>query len=102
LLGLDQTDCKIKLIWSIVFDELRSYGERLLTSKGIGFADRVYELPNRLYDRKVPAWSDSLKIQANLVEIYSPSARDCWRTSERSSRGGEAELAAWLSSRCEC
>lgn len=102
-LGLDQNDLLNKLIWSIVFDRLRSYGERLLTSKGIGFAERVYGLLQTGCMTEEYLLGLIPKIQANLVEIYShPALVIAGEPLNGPAGAGEAELTAWLSQQvCE-
>ncbi|MEO8892656.1 MAG: hopanoid biosynthesis-associated protein HpnK [Coleofasciculaceae cyanobacterium] len=97
-LKLDKSDLATKLLWSFVFTGLRSYGEKLLKSKGIYFCDRVYGLlqSGRMSEdylqRLIPQIKDS------FVEIYSHPAVIFPEESLNGPVGaGEVELAAWLS-----
>ncbi len=73
-LNIDRSDLQTKLLWSFIFSGLRLYGERLLKTKGIGFAERVYGLLES--GRMTEAYLLGLipQIRANLVEIYSHPA----------------------------
>jgi hopanoid biosynthesis associated protein HpnK len=73
-LKLDRSDLFTKLVWSLVFTGLRRYGEGLLQSKGIRFADRVYGLLQS--GRMTESYLLELipQIRADLVEIYSHPA----------------------------
>lgn len=73
-LGLDQNGLLTKLIWSSVFTGLRSYGERLLKSAGINFANRVYGLLESGHMTEAYLLGLIPQIQADLVEIYSHPA----------------------------
>lgn len=97
-LKLDKSDLANKLLWSFVFTGLRSYGEKLLKSKGIYFCDRVYGLlqSGRMSEdylqRLIP------QIKDNFVEIYSHPAVIFPEEPLNGPVGaGEVELAAWLS-----
>jgi len=70
-LKLDQREFLTKLVWSAVFAGLRCYGERLLTSHGIKFAERVYGLlqTGRVFEDYLLGLIP--QIQADLVEIYT-------------------------------
>lgn len=70
-LKLDKGDLLTKLVYSAVFSRLRSYGERKLKAKGIGFAERVYGLlqNSRISEEYLVGLIP--QIQADLVEIYS-------------------------------
>jgi chitin disaccharide deacetylase len=89
-LKIERNNLLGKAIGSWVFSCLRHYGEGLLDSKGISFAERVYGLlqTGRITEdyllRLIP------QIQANLVEIYAHPAID-------SSGAGKLELDALLS-----
>nr|AGZ05264.1 hopanoid biosynthesis associated protein HpnK [Nostoc sp. 152] len=87
-LKLNRQDLLTKLVWSGVFGALRRYGEGLLTSEGIGFANRVYGLLQTGNMSEEYLLGLIPQIQADLVEIYShPSLLN----------NGETELAALLS-----
>jgi hopanoid biosynthesis associated protein HpnK len=73
-LKLDSNGFVEKLMWSMIIAGLRRYGERVLKSKKIGFADRVYgwletgQMTEPYLLGLIP------QICANLVEIYSHPA----------------------------
>jgi len=73
-LKLDSNGFVEKLIWSMIIAGLRRYGERVLKSKKISFADRVYgwletgQMTEPYLLGLIP------QIRANLVEIYSHPA----------------------------
>jgi hopanoid biosynthesis associated protein HpnK len=97
-LKIDRSDLATKILWSLVFTGLRSYGEGLLKSKGIYFCDRVYGLlqsgrMNQDYlQRLIP------QIQAKVVEIYShPAIAFPGEPLNGPLGAGEVELAALLS-----
>jgi len=97
-LQLDGRNLPTKLIWSLVFGRLRHYGETLLSSNQIKFADRVYGL------LQTGSVSESYllglipQIQANLIEIYAHPAIVNPREALNSPLGaGEVELSALLS-----
>ena len=99
-LDLDRDDLQSKLIWSFIFSGLRRYGERLLKSKGIGFAQRVYGLLET--GRMTEAYLLGLipQIRADLVEIYSHPAIAITGEPTNGPLGlGQAELDALLSDR---
>ena len=99
-LGLDRSDLLTKIIWSGIFTALRSYGDRLLQSKGIRFAQRVYGLleTGRMTQEY---WLGLIpQIRADLVEIYAHPA--IIRPGEPTNGPlglGKAELDALLSDR---
>jgi hopanoid biosynthesis associated protein HpnK len=99
-LGLDRSDLLTKIIWSGIFTALRSYGDRLLTSKGINFADRVYGLleTGRMTEKY---WLGLIpQIRADLVEIYAHPAIPRPGEPTNGPLGlGKAELEALLSDR---
>ncbi|MEY3333867.1 MAG: Chitooligosaccharide deacetylase ChbG [Cyanobacteriota bacterium] len=92
-LKLDQRNLLTKIVWSIVFGQLRRYGEGLLKAHNIKFADRVYgllqtgDMSEKYLLGLIP------QIEAELVEIYSHP--DLINT--EINHGGEVELAALLS-----
>ncbi|MEA5528970.1 hopanoid biosynthesis-associated protein HpnK [Dolichospermum sp. UHCC 0684] len=92
-LKIDNRNLFTKIIWSIVFGQLRRYGEGLLKANQIKFADRVYgllqtgDMSEKYLLGLIP------QIEAELVEIYSHP--DLVNT--EINNGGEVELAALLS-----
>lgn len=97
-LKVDSNGFVEKLMWSIIISGLRRYGERVLKSQKIGFADRVYgwletgQMTEPYLLGLIP------QIQANVVEIYSHPAIVV--PSEPKPYGlSEAELNALLSDR---
>ena len=92
-LKIDQRNLFTKIIWSIVFGQLRRYGEGLLKAHNIKFADRVYgllqtgDMSEKYLLCLIP------QIEAELVEIYSHPAL----VNTEINHGGEVELAALLS-----
>lgn len=97
-LKLTRQDLLTKLLWSGVFAGLRRYGERLLTSQGISFAERVYGLLQTGNVTEEYLLGLIPQIQANLIEIYCHPAK--FQTGEPLNGppgAGEAELAALLS-----
>jgi hopanoid biosynthesis associated protein HpnK len=92
-LKIDKHNLLIKIIWSIVFGQLRHYGESLLKAHNIKFADRVYGLL-QTGDISEKYLLDLIpQIEAELVEIYSHPAL----VNTDINHGGEVELAALLS-----
>jgi hopanoid biosynthesis associated protein HpnK len=73
-LKLDSNGFVEKLMWSMIMAGLRRYGERVLKSKKIGFADRVYGWLET--GQMTEAYLVGLieQIQSNVVEIYSHPA----------------------------
>ncbi|BAY47056.1 YdjC-like protein [Scytonema sp. HK-05] len=97
-LGLDRRNLLTKLVWAGVFGRLRRYGEGLLKSKGIRFADRVYGLLQTGCMTEEYLLGLIPQIQADLVEIYShPTVAIADEPLNGPPGAGEAELAAWLS-----
>ena len=92
-LKIDQRNLLTKIIWSIVFGQLRRYGEGLLKANQIKFANRVYgllqtgDMSEKYLLNLIP------QIEAELVEIYSHPAL----VNTDINHGGEVELAALLS-----
>ena len=92
-LKIDQRNLLTKIVWSIVFGQLRRYGEGLLKAHNIKFADRVYgllqtgDMSEKYLLGLIP------QIQAELVEIYSHPDLINTEINHR----GEVELAALLS-----
>ena len=92
-LKIDQRNLLTKIIWSIVFGQLRRYGEGLLKANQIKFANRVYGLL-QTGDMSEKYLLDLIpQIEAELVEIYSHPAL----VNTETNNGGEVELAALLS-----
>lgn len=92
-LKIDQRNLLTKIVWSIVFGQLRRYGEGLLKANNIKFADRVYGLL-QTGDMSEKYLLDLIpQIEAELVEIYSHPAL----VNTETNNGGEVELAALLS-----
>lgn len=99
-LRLDRRNLLTKLVWAGVFGRLRRYGEDLLKSKGIRFADRVYGLLQTGCMTEEYLLGLIPEIQADLVEIYShPAVAIAGEPLNGSPGAGEVELAAWLSGR---
>jgi len=97
-LKLDRRGLLNKLIWSGVFGRLRRYGEGLLTSQGISFAQRVYGLLQTGNMTEEYLLGLIPQIRADLVEIYShPALVNIGEPLNDSLGAGEAELAALLS-----
>lgn len=97
-LRLDRRNLLTKLVWAGVFGRLRGYGEGLLKSKGIGFADRVYGLLQTGCMTEEYLLGLIPEIKADLVEIYShPAVAIADEPLNGPPGAGEAELAAWLS-----
>lgn len=97
-LKLNRQDLLTKLLWSGVFAGLRRYGETLLSSHGISFAERVYGLLQTGNVTEEYLLGLIPQIQANLVEIYCHPAEFADGEPLNGPPGaGEAELAALLS-----
>ncbi|MBD2238446.1 hopanoid biosynthesis-associated protein HpnK [Aulosira sp. FACHB-113] len=97
-LKLDRAGLLNKLVWSGVFGRLRSYGENLLNSHGIKYADRVYGLLQTGNMSEEYLLGLIPQIQADLVEIYShPAVIQPGEPLNGPSGAGEVELAALLS-----
>lgn len=97
-LRFDRQNLLTKLVWAGVFGGLRRYGEGLLKSKGIGFAERVYGLLQTGSVTEEYLLSLIPQIEANLVEIYChPAVAMAGEPLNGPSGAGEAELAATLS-----
>ena len=94
-LKIDQRNLLIKIVWSIVFGQLRRYGEGLLKTHNIKFADRVYGLLQTGDMSEEYLLGLIPQIEAELVEIYAHP--DLVNTDINN--GGEVELAALLSQR---
>ncbi|MEI6445300.1 MAG: hopanoid biosynthesis-associated protein HpnK [Nostocales cyanobacterium ELA583] len=94
-LKINQRNLLIKIVWSIVFGQLRRYGEGLLKAHNIKFADRVYGLL-QTGDMSEEYLLDLIpQIEAELVEIYAHPDL----VNMDINNGGEVELAALLSQR---
>lgn len=100
-LASDRRNLLIKIIWSMVFSGLRKYGENLLKSKGIAFADRVYgllqtgQMTEEYLLNLIPKISAN---SANIIEIYShPSIAIAGESSNAPLGLGQVELDALLS-----
>ncbi len=97
-LASDRRNLLIKIVWSIVFGALRKYGENLLKSQGISFADRVYGLLQTGQMTEKYLLDLIPKISANVVEIYShPAIAIAGEPSNAPLGLGQAELDALLS-----
>jgi hopanoid biosynthesis associated protein HpnK len=97
-LKLDRRHLLQKLIWSGVFRGLRQYGESLLKSQGINFAERVYGLLQSGCITEKYLLGLIPQIQADLVEIYChPDIAIPGESLNGSLGAGAAELAALLS-----
>jgi hopanoid biosynthesis associated protein HpnK len=90
---IDNRNLFTKIIWSIVFGQLRRYGEGLLKANQIKFADRVYGLLQTGDMSEEYLLGLIPQIEAELVEIYSHP--DLVNT--EINNGGEVELAGLLS-----
>ena len=97
-LSLDGSQLHNKLVWSFIFSRLRWYGERLLKSKGISFADRVYGLLETGHMTEAYLLGLIPQIRADLVEIYSHPAITI-PTDRSSNHNSQAELDALVSDR---
>jgi hopanoid biosynthesis associated protein HpnK len=91
-LKIDNRNLFTKIIWSIVFGQLRRYGEGLLKANQIKFADRVYGLLQTGDMSEEYLLGLIPQIEAELVEIYSHP--DLVNT--EINNGGDVELAACL------
>lgn len=97
-LKLDRRHLWQKLIWSGVFSGLRQYGESLLKSQGVGFAERVYGLLQSGCITEKYLLGLIPQIQADLVEIYChPDIVIPGEPLNGSLGSGATELAALLS-----
>ncbi|MBD2503235.1 hopanoid biosynthesis-associated protein HpnK [Anabaena azotica] len=97
-LKLNRQNLLTKLLWSLVFGALRRYGETMLTSHGISFAQRVYGLLQTGNVTEEYLLGLIPQIQANLIEIYChPAAFPDGEPLNGPPGAGEAELAALLS-----
>jgi chitin disaccharide deacetylase len=92
-LKIDKRNLLTKIIWSIVFGQLRRYGEGLLKSHNIKFADKVYGLLQTGNMSEKYLLDLIPQIEAKLVEIYSHPAL----VNTDINNSGEVELAALLS-----
>ncbi|MFN6035416.1 MAG: hopanoid biosynthesis-associated protein HpnK, partial [Dolichospermum sp.] len=92
-LKIDRRNLLTKIIWSIVFGQLRNYGEGLLKDHHINFADRVYGLLQTGNMSEEYLLSLIPQIEAELVEIYAHPAL----VNTDINNGGEIELKALLS-----
>ena len=92
-LKIDRRNLLTKIIWSIVFGQLRHYGEGLLKAHHIKFADRVYGLLQTGNVSEEYLLSLIPQIEAELVEIYAHPAL----VNTDINNGGEIELKALLS-----
>ncbi len=97
-LKLDHQGLLTKLVWSGVFGRLRRYGEGLLSSQGISFANKVYGLLQTGKMTEEYLLSLIPQIQADLVEIYfHPAVANDREPLNGSPGAGAVELAALLS-----
>ena len=94
-LKIDRRNLLIKIVWSIVFGQLRNYGESLLKAHNIKFADRVYGLLQTGNVSEEYLLSLIPQIEAELVEIYAHPTS----VNTKINNSGEIELAALLSER---
>lgn len=94
-LKIDRRNLLIKIVWSIVFGQLRNYGESLLKTHNIKFADRVYGLLQTGNMSEEYLLSLIPQIEAELVEIYAHPTS----VNTKINNSGEIELAALLSER---
>ncbi|MBO1068093.1 MAG: hopanoid biosynthesis-associated protein HpnK [Dolichospermum sp. DEX189] len=92
-LKIDNRNLLTKIVWSIVFGQLRRYGEGLLKANNIKFADRVYGLLQTADMSEKYLLGLIPQIESELVEIYSHPAL----VNTETNNGGEVELAALLS-----
>jgi hopanoid biosynthesis associated protein HpnK len=98
-LNIDRSDLPNKVLWSIVYQGLRAYGEGLLRKHQILCTERVYGLlqTGRMTEnyllRLIP------QIQANLVEIYSHPAIPLAGEPDNGIGLGQAERDALVSDR---
>ncbi|BAY10663.1 hopanoid biosynthesis-associated protein HpnK [Calothrix sp. NIES-2098] len=99
-LKLDRRNLITKLVWSGVFGRLRRYGEILLKSHGIKYAERVYGLLQTGSMTEEYLLGLIPQIQADLVEIYShPAVINAGEPLNGPSGSGAAELSALLSNK---
>lgn len=97
-LKLDRSNFLTKLVWSIVFGQLRRYGEVLLTSHQIKFADKVYGLLQTSKISEAYLLGLIPQIQADFIEIYAhPTMMNMGEPFNGLLEAGEVELAALLS-----
>jgi predicted glycoside hydrolase/deacetylase ChbG (UPF0249 family) len=97
-LWLDRRNLATKLVWSLVFGRLRSYGESLLSSRGIKFADRVYGLLQTGNVTEAYLLGLIPQIKADLVEIYAhPAISNHEEILHSQLDSGELELRGLLS-----
>jgi hopanoid biosynthesis associated protein HpnK len=94
-LKIDRRNLLIKIVWSIVFGQLRNYGEGLLKAHNIKFADRVYGLLQTGNMSEEYLLSLIPQIEAELVEIYAHPTS----VNTKINNSGEIELKALLSER---
>jgi hopanoid biosynthesis associated protein HpnK len=94
-LKIDRRNLLIKIVWSIVFGQLRNYGESLLKAHNIKFADRVYGLLQTGNMSEEYLLSLIPQIEAELVEIYAHPTS----VNTKINNSGEIELKALLSER---
>jgi len=94
-LKIDRRNLLTKIIWSIVFGQLRNYGEGLLKTHNIKFADRVYGLLQTGNMSEEYLLSLIPQIEAELVEIYAHPTS----VNTKINNSGEIELKALLSER---
>ncbi|MDF5714766.1 MAG: hopanoid biosynthesis-associated protein HpnK [Rhizonema sp. NSF051] len=97
-LKLDRHRLLTKLVWALVFGGLRRYGEGLLKSRSIYFADRVYGLLQTGSMTEEYLLGLIPQIKGDLVEIYShPAVMTAGELLNGLPGAGEAELTALLS-----
>ncbi|MEH2193631.1 MAG: hopanoid biosynthesis-associated protein HpnK [Nostoc sp.] len=97
-LKLDRRKLLTKLVWSGVFTLLRRYGETLLASHNINYANRVYGLLQTGNMTEEYLLGLIPQIEADLVEIYShPAMVNPSEPLNNPPGAGTVELAALLS-----
>lgn len=92
-LKIDKSNLVNKMLWFLVFGQLRRYGEKLLKTHKINFANRVYGLLQTGNIHEDYLLGLIPQINAELVEIYAhPDTKNT-----NINPGGTTELAALLS-----
>ncbi|MBD2136924.1 hopanoid biosynthesis-associated protein HpnK [Anabaena sp. FACHB-1237] len=92
-LKIDKSNLVNKMLWFLVFGQLRRYGEKLLTNHNINFANRVYGLLQTGNINENYLLGLIPQINAELVEIYAHPDTE----NTNINPGGTTELAALLS-----
>jgi hopanoid biosynthesis associated protein HpnK len=97
-LQLDRQDILTKLVWWVVFTGLSKHGRKLLKSKNILFADRVYGLLQTGRINEDYLLGLIPKVEADLIEFYAhPAIAIPEEPSNGPPGAGETELNALLS-----